>query len=1017
MSDPTRRKRLLFFAVFTVSGFSGLIYESIWSHYLKLFLGHAAYAQTLVLAIFMGGMALGSWLIAKYSRRIANLLVAYAIVEGIIGLLGLLFHKVSIGVTSWAFESVLPGIDSVAGAQFVKWSLGAMMILPQSILLGMTFPLMSGAIVRRFPQHSGETLAMLYFTNSIGAAVGVMVSGFVLIAAIGLPGTIMAAGMLNVLLALFVWGIAKYQPDTVLPAAPVASVASDSASASLLRWMMIGAGVTGAASFLYEIAWIRMLSLVLGSSTHAFEMMLSAFILGIALGGLWIHRRIDALSDPVRFLANVLMIMAVVAIASLPVYNWTFDLMAQFVRTFQHTEQGYTGFMLSSHAIAMIVMIPTTFFCGMTLPVMTNVLLRSNRGENSIGAIYACNTAGAILGVIVAIHILMPFVGVKGIVVAGALLQVLLAVAYRYVGMRGAPSLNNAVLPAVIGIAVLSVATLFLQLDTSKMTSGVFRHGRVAMNPDDKILFYGHGKTASISLTDIHGLVSIATNGKPDAAIRMKDDEAAPDEVTMVLLGAMPIALHAHPQRVANIGFGSGLSSHVALASPEVTSLDTIEIEPMMARAARLGFMPRVARTFEDPRSHIVFEDAKTFFAVHRKKYDVIVSEPSNPWVSGVASLFSDDFYRQITRYLEPDGMLVQWIQTYEADMDIVLSIVKAMEPHFADFTIYSADASNIVIVAVRGGSIGAPDPKVFSSDAMRKELARVGIFSVRDIEDRYLGNRELLLPLMRSSGVPANSDYFPFVDLYAARDRILNRDALEFNALQNLPVPFFELLQPARTARASGPTVGYDRPGAPKTVRDVMRLESVALLAALTAGRYERLSPNSARMVVALNSDKAACSNASVVRAWLGSAFFIAQTSAAVLSADDTKKIWNSLAATACAQALKGDDLQWFNFLRAAAERDSGQVTQIGPSLLKAKYAFADVTHSTFTVLETATSAVATGQFPLALETIRSDVRGAGGDESVKLAYRWLIAMALEKLQADEGVSREHISADNSRH
>ncbi len=212
--------------------FSGLIYEAIWSHYLKLFLGHAAYAQTLVLAIFMGGMALGSWIMAKYSHRIANLLMGYAIVEGVIGLLGLVFHRTSTGLMSWAFESVLPNIDSVAGAQLLKWSLGALLILPQSVLLGMTFPLMSGATVRRFPERSGETLAMLYFTNSLGAALGVLVSGFVLIDAVGLPGTILTAGLLNVALALFVWGIVKYQPDSVR-AAPAPTPSAEGGEVSL----------------------------------------------------------------------------------------------------------------------------------------------------------------------------------------------------------------------------------------------------------------------------------------------------------------------------------------------------------------------------------------------------------------------------------------------------------------------------------------------------------------------------------------------------------------------------------------------------------------------------------------------------------------------------------------------------------------------------------------------------------------------------------------------------------------
>src|SRR5580698_6755177 len=201
--DSMRRRSL--FAIFVVSGFTGLIYESIWSHYLKLFLGHAAYAQTLVLAIYMGGMALGSLGVARYSSRIRRLLWGYVLVEALIGLLGLVFHHTFVDVTNFSFVSVIPAISSPWLIDAYKWTLGAILILPQSILLGMTFPLISGGLIRRWPARPGETLATLYFTNSLGAAIGVLVSGFVLIGAVGLPGTILVAGLLNLLLALIVW--------------------------------------------------------------------------------------------------------------------------------------------------------------------------------------------------------------------------------------------------------------------------------------------------------------------------------------------------------------------------------------------------------------------------------------------------------------------------------------------------------------------------------------------------------------------------------------------------------------------------------------------------------------------------------------------------------------------------------------------------------------------------------------------------------------------------------------------
>ena len=187
-------ERNLLLLAFTVSGFSGLIYESLWTHYLKLFLGHAAYAQTLVLAIFMGGLAIGSWICSRRSRRWANLLAGYALAEGIIGLAALIFDPLFSGVVGATYSRVIPSLSAAPMVTTIKWTIGAGLILPQSILLGMTFPLMAGGFIRAFPERPGASLATLYFCNSVGAAAGVLTSGFFLIPQLGLPGTGAARG-------------------------------------------------------------------------------------------------------------------------------------------------------------------------------------------------------------------------------------------------------------------------------------------------------------------------------------------------------------------------------------------------------------------------------------------------------------------------------------------------------------------------------------------------------------------------------------------------------------------------------------------------------------------------------------------------------------------------------------------------------------------------------------------------------------------------------------------------------
>ena len=253
--SPARARLLVFFA----SGFAGLIYESIWTHYLKLFLGHAAHAQTLVLAIFMGGMAIGAALAARRTEGIERPWRAYAAVEAAIGVLAWSFHPIYTGSTEGFYAMALAG--QVDGSIFValKWALATLLILPQSVLLGATFPLFAAAATRADTPNTGRTLATLYFGNSLGGALGVLVCGFVFVPRLGLPATMALAGTLNLLIA----GVVLRLP---FDAAARAASHTPPAHAPLGRpegLLLTVAFLTGASSFVYEVAWIRMLSLVL----------------------------------------------------------------------------------------------------------------------------------------------------------------------------------------------------------------------------------------------------------------------------------------------------------------------------------------------------------------------------------------------------------------------------------------------------------------------------------------------------------------------------------------------------------------------------------------------------------------------------------------------------------------------------------------------------------------------------------------------------------------------------------
>ena len=916
------------FAIFGASGFAGLIYESIWAHYLKLFLGHAAYAQTLVLAIFMGGLAAGSWISSRLSPRWRNLLAAYAITEVAIGILALVFHEVFVASTGLAYDSILPRLGgSTAAVYAFKWGLSALLIFPQSVLLGMTFPLMTAGVLRAFADRPGRSVAILYFTNSLGAAIGVLVSGFVLVPAAGLPGTLRIAGAINLLVAAAVWWVS--------PAPTRSATVEAHAKASRDRTvvlLLVASFITGATSFLYEIGWMRLLALVLGSSTHAFELMLSAFILGLALGGLWIQRRIDRLSRPLRMLGYLQLAMGVLAVATLVAYAQTFKVMQWLVLHLPRSDQGYSLFNLSSNGIALAIMLPATFCAGTTLPLLTFYLIKRGHGEASVGEVYAANTLGAIAGVFFALHVGIPLLGVKHLLSLGGGLDALLGVVLLWkAGDFSRPRVPIS-LTASSALA-MAVPIFLLPLDPRPLASGVYRNGEI-LSGTDKVLYYRDGKTATVSIISTGEPLTLAlrTNGKTDAGIST-GPEVSNDEATMILLGALPMALHPKARTAGCIGFGSGLTTHTLLGNPLLSRVDSIEIEPEMVRAAA-RFRPRNELAYVDPRSRIVIDDAKTYFSTRREKYDLIVSEPSNPWVSGVAGLFSTEFYRHVRRYLAPGGVFVQWLQLYEIDMRLVLSVLKALEANFGDYVVYATTDLDLLIAAKADGKFGPLDPSALREPAVAKELARIGVRSIEDLELRLVGTRASWEGLTHMRPVLANSDYNPVLDEGAVRTRFLGTNAGSLAVFQREFFPTVELLSGGAVARELANVTqtpqyqGSNRAIAAMWLRDVL------------LGRVEITRRPS--------TPQGLLDQAVTVVEWLGdcerrpvplaSLIGVVQAMLADLPAGDLDEIWYAIASRGCGRNFSQQDRQWVAFLQAVGRRDGERMAEASKQLLEAE-------------------------------------------------------------------------------
>ncbi len=918
MNKPIPRG--LLYALFALSGFAGLIYESIWSHYLKLMLGHAAYAQTLVLVIFMGGMAIGAWLTGRWSQGVARPLLWYAVVEGLLALSAFFFDPLFRAVQGWLFDGLIAGLETGPVIDVAKWGIAAMMTLPQAILLGATFPLMSAGLLRAHPQAPGSSLSWLYFTNSLGASAGVLASGFYLVDKVGLPGTIFTAGLINALLGCTVYLAER----SVNPAPPLAARREAVASGFRvgLPVMLLTAALTGAASFLYEIGWIRMLSMVLGSATHSFELMLSAFILGLALGSLYIRKRIDTTADPLRLLGRIQIAMALLALLSLPLYMQTFDAMSAVLKTLAKNDYGYIGFTLFSHLVCLALMLPVTFCAGMTLPLITAVLLRAGHGEGSIGRVYAANTLGSITGVLLAVHLVMPVFGLRWVVVSGAMVDLALGVALLLL----APSAMSRVRYVAVAAAVLLALglTTRTELDPLRTSSGVFRGG--AGRVQAEIMFHRDGKTATIDLKRTpFGTIVISTNGKPDAAI--KPGSTSLDDYMMVLAAVTPMAMLPEARQVGVIGMGSGRTTHSFLSNTALDRVDTVEIEPAMVEGAKL-IGDSVERTFTDPRSHIIIEDAKTYFARRRVQYDIIMSEPSNPWVSGVATLFSTEFYSQVKKYLKPNGLFVQWVQLYEIDVPLISSILNALQGQFQDYRMYYTSGGDMLIIASHDRAVPEPGDWVFRDPGLAPMLDALNVKAKADFDQRLLGTARTLRPYFASFGYPPNSDYYPVLDQRAARLRFLQRPASD---LANI-IPYSTRLE--------------DLPTAGTPTKEVLGLDdSEALVQARLIDRYyadrkigipDGISDGVIRLMDDLQPRPGRCDSLGFQRSWFAAMRNLTNAYGHFLASQTARAVASDVEGSTCAAYLDEEMRDWLGLLQAQTARDWSASLELSRRLMR---------------------------------------------------------------------------------
>lgn len=917
-----RLRLWIYLSLFFISGFCGLIYESIWTHYLKLFLGHASYAQVLVLIIYMGGMAVGAFLVGKYTAGIKNLLLWYAIIEVCLGLAGFLFHDIFSLTTQVVFFTIIPELHSGILIFIVKWGLTILLILPQTVLLGSTFPLIAGGIIRRYPQTQGRTLSVLYFLNSLGASIGMLVSGFFLISRYGLPGTIITASIGNIFIAVvFLLLLSVQNKWGEAPKINTLPLNERSAPHKIPPLFLICAVFTGTAAFLYEIGWIRMLNIVLGNTSHAFELMVSAFILGLALGGLWIKNRIDSLKNPERTLGIIQILMGICALSTIFTYDKTFYLMLQIVKALSRTDQGYVLFSLFSHGICMLIMLPAAICSGMILPLVTYILLARGYGEGTIGKIYSANTLGSILGVIIGIQFLMTLFGLKSLIIAGAGINCMLGILFlRQLNKKSALTFwVFRVSPAVL---VFIASAFLLKIDLRNMVSSVYLGAQIV---DKNILFHRDGRTATVDFARFGtGALTLAINGRVEGF--MLPDGPSVADAHNILLAALPLSLNNGIKTAAIIGMGSGMTPHVLLGDPEVKAVDLIEIEPAVVDAAK-SFGRKVSRTFNDPRCHIFIDDAKSFFANKNKKYDLIISFPSQPWVSGVSGLFSKEFYSQTNRYMSTEGLFVQWITLLDMNVSLVVSVAKALSANFNDYCIYYTDNHNIMLIASQKKIGLNPDGRIFSIPELKFHLETIGIFTQQDLKLRRLGCKKTLDPFLNTFKTAANSDFYPVLATGAEKAMFLHSTAQGLELFRSVPLPMIEILDedvPSLESLYSKNPMFFSLSNNARQAVCIFRyfdsliLQKPGSLAGISAENSQVVNK-----ILMVYGDLLSQGDVAVID-WLQTVYRFAELTIPYLSSKEMEIIWDYIAATPALKRLSDPTPRlWINLYKAVSSRN----------------------------------------------------------------------------------------------
>ncbi|MBI2351880.1 MAG: fused MFS/spermidine synthase, partial [Deltaproteobacteria bacterium] len=633
-----------------------------------------------------------------------------------------------------------------------------------TLLMGATLPVLSRFFVHSFT-HLGRRVGDLYATNTMGAVLGCGLAGYYLIPTLGMRATVYTAAAVNLLIAamIFIVDFARSKETKELDASAFEREAAKSgtgAAPSSLGWvLLLGFGLSGFSALVYENAWTRALTLVIGSSVYSFTTMLLTFLVGLALGGFLYARLMGEREVRISTFGAIELWVGLAALATIPLFE---KLPLIFLRLLQAFGDSFPFFLSIQVFLSALVMFLPTVLLGMTFPLVARLFTQSlYHVGSSVGISYAANTVGAVVGAFAGGFIFIPLIGVQNSIILAVIVNLVIGWILIVVDSR-LSKVPRFALGVIVLVAVVVIPFKMPRWDRFVLVSGVTIYNdryeslpttslRLEEMHRDEMIYYREGLTATISVHRIgKDYVYFKTNGKIDGSHG--------DALSQLMTGYIPLLFHPAGERAAVIGLGSGMTAKAVGAFP-LREIEVLEIEPAIADVAGF-FHDKNGKILEDRRVRLIPTDGRNYILATPKLYGVITAEPSNPWIAGIANLYTREFYEVVKSKLTEDGVFAQWFHNYSMSPDDFRMVFRTFGEAFPHVSVWGMKESDFLILGSKKEQLFRyPLLKdIFSKNqTLRGDFRDLGLSDIYAVLGFYrMGRKEMMA---FSEGANLNTD------------------------------------------------------------------------------------------------------------------------------------------------------------------------------------------------------------------------------------------------------------------